>query len=203
MSKRKPAAKIDDRTKIDLFIATVNELTERRFFPDGLNAFNFTIRVDSETQEILTTIQEGDQEDFRAFLTTFRKFLLEGEPSHIYSILKICRRYVKPEETDFVEFLDASKKIWQEIYEHGMIKMKRGKLELSPKYVINLWLSTIFHGDDLEKRKQLQELLEDRVPAVKIQLLWSLPTITNFILRFNDALRISLERNLYNFPASG
>jgi hypothetical protein len=74
-------------------------------------------------------------------------------------------------------------------------------LDLTPKYVLDLWINgQYFHGDNPEKRQQLDKLLASELPSVRIQLLWSLPILTRIILRAGAVVSKALKAGAFEFP---
>ena len=80
--------------------------------------------------------------------------------------------------------------------------MRTGSLVLSPEYVLDLWLNgQYFHGNNLIKGNKLKELLAQEIPSVRIQLLWSLPLLTDIILRIGSVVSKALDDGDFDFAA--
>jgi hypothetical protein len=199
--KRKGRENRTYRENLEVFLSCVEELRERPFILDGLYEFRFHINVDKESGQLTYESQEADQEHFRSFLLTFRKFILNDEPSNIDWVLSVSRRFVKDEEEELREVLDELKAIWKYRYRIGVIQMHTGGLALTPEYVLDLWINgQYFHGGNPEKCQQLKELLAKELPSVKIQLLWSLPLLTDVILRVGAVVSKALKAEAFDFP---
>ena len=189
------------RENLEVFLSCIDELQERPFILKGLYEFQFHISFHDEAGELVYEAQEADQEHFRSFLLTFRKFILKGEPSHVNRVLNICREIVKDEEEEFKEMLDELKTVWKFRYGRGTIQMHTSGLNLTPEYVLDLWINGhYFHSDNSAKRQQLNNLLAQELPSVKIQLLWSLPLLTDIILRLGSLISQALEQDAFEFP---
>lgn len=199
MSRRKKK-KIPYHEKVEIFVRSAKELAERRFVLEGLNEFQFHINIDNKTKKIKTEIREGDVEDFRSFLITFRKFILEGEPTNVNRLFVDCCRFLKKENCEISRALDWAKAAWKTVYEKGIVRITSNGINLTPKFALNLYCSYYFHNDDIEKRHQLTSLLANDVPAVKIQLLWSLPILTEIIIRTQSILKNALREDAFQFP---
>jgi hypothetical protein len=116
-------------------------------------------------------------------------------------VLNVSRRFVKDEEEELREVLDELKAIWKYRYREGVVQMHADGLALTPEYVLDLWINgQYFHGDNPEKSQQLKELLAKELPSVKIQLLWSLPLITDVILRVGVVVSKALKAGAFDFP---
>lgn len=199
--KRSGREDLSYRENLGVFLSCVEELRERPFILKGLYEFQFHVSFDDESGQLTCEIQEAEQEHFRSFLLTFRKFILNDEPSNVDWVLNTCRRFVKYEEEELKEVLDELKAIWRFRYRKGVVQMHTSGLNLTPEYVLDLWINgQYFHGDNPDKRRQLNELLAQELPSVKIQLLWSLPLLTDIILRLAALVSKTLEQGAFEFP---
>lgn len=199
--KRKSRRDRTYRENIEVFLSCVEELRERPFILDGLHEFQFHINVDKELGQLTYESQDADQEHFRSFLLTFRQFILNDEPSNIDWVLKVCSRFVKDKEEELREVLHELKSIWKYRYRKGVVQMHTDGLALTPKYVLDLWINgQHFHRADPERMLQLKELLAKELPFVKIQLLWSLPLLTDVILRVGAVVSKALKAEAFDFP---
>ena len=199
-SKRKSRKDRTYRENLEIFLSCVEELRERPFILDALYEFRFHINVDKESGQLTYESQEADQEHFRSFLLTFRKFILNDEPSNIDWVLSVSRRFVKDKEEELREVLNELKAIWKYRYRKGVVQMHTDGLALTPEYVLDLWINgQYFHGDNPEKSQQLKELLAKEPPSVKIQLLWSMPLLTDAILQVGAVVSKALKAEAFDF----
>ena len=51
------------KEEFKIFLDVVDELTSRRFMPDGLTDFKFKIYTDNQSGKIITKIDYGDEEE--------------------------------------------------------------------------------------------------------------------------------------------
>jgi hypothetical protein len=166
----------------------------------------FCIKVDYDTKRVLFQEPNQDDEDgFRSFLFAFRKFILNDEPANIDWVLNTCQRFVKEDETELKKVLNELKTIWGYAYRTGYIRMEtnssEGRLNLTPEYVLDLWLNADYvHNTDVSKEKQLAELMAQEPPSVKAQLLYSLPKLTEIIIGIGDLVSKALEKEVFSFP---
>lgn len=204
MSRRNMQKRLSPIKRVKKFLDCVEELKARPFILKGLQDFEFRIEFQRETGKIICELNEADQEHFRSFLLTFRKFLLKNEPANIDSILNICRQFVKSEQTELREILERLKMIWGYQYRKGTIQITSGNLNLTPEYVFDLWLNgQYFHNRDQQKTEQLKKLLNKDLPSVKFQLLWSLPILTRTITRIGALIAKALKECAFEFPEEG
>ena len=200
-NNRQSRKDMTDRQRIDAFLSCVDELKERSFILDGLYNFRFHISIDEKSGEITCEFHEGNEELLITFLVTFRKFLLINEPSNIDRVLNICRRFVREDEKELKEVLNEFKTVWGYRYRKGVSQMSTSGLNLTPEYVLDLWINgKYFHGDDPSKQKRLRNLLAQEVPSVKIQLLWSLPLLTDIILQVGYVVSKAIKSGAFEFP---
>jgi len=201
MSRRGKTKKLPPNKRVEKFLDCVEELTARPFILKGLRDFQFRIDFQKETGRINYEFTEADQEHFRSFLLTFRKFLLNNEPANIDSILNTCSQFVKSEQTELREVLEQFKTIWGYQCRKGTIQITSGNLNLTPEYVLDLWLNEqYFHNSDPQKTEQLNKLLDKDFPSVKLQLLWALPVLTETIIRIGGLLAKALSEDAFVFP---
>jgi len=154
---KKYAKRLSPIKRIKNFLDCVEELKSRPFILKGLHDFEFRIDFQRETGKIICEFNEADQEHFRSFLLTFRKFLLKNEPAYIDSFLNTCRQFVKSGQIELREVLEEFKMIWGYQYRKGTIQITSGNLNLTPEYVLDLWLNgQYFHNSDQQKIEQLK-----------------------------------------------
>ena len=201
MARRKSKGRLNmsNHDSLEIFLECVKSLQKRRLVANGLTQFQFHIEFDKDSQRLVCELQEADQEDFRSFLLTFRKFILNDEPVNVDSVLNICRRFVRAEERELKEVLDEIKVVWGYAYRRGFVQMQRGSLNLTPQYVLDLWVNGHYFHSDPDKGQKLNELMADDLPSIKIQLLWSLPILTRIILRLGAVISRALEEKLFDF----
>ncbi len=200
-SRQRSRTDITYREKIETFLLCVEELQERPYIINGLYEFQFNINVDEESGQLVYESNEVDKEHFRSFLLTFRKFILNNEPSNIDWILSTSRRFVKDNQDELKEVLDELKAVWKYRYRKGAVQIKTSDLDLTPDYVLDLWFNgQYFHINDTEKSQQLKEFLANEIPTIKIQLQWSLPLLTDVILKIGAVILKGLKDEAFDFP---
>lgn len=201
MSQRGKHNKILPNKRLCIFLDCVEELKDRPYILKGLHNFQFRIDLQKETGKIICEVNEADQEEFRSYLMTFRKFLLNDEPANIDAILNICRRFVRSEQKELIEVVEQFKTIWSYQYRKGTIQITSGNLNLTPKYVLDLWLNgKYFHNGNPQKTELLKQLLNKELPSVKLQLLWSLPILTETAIRIGGLIDRANNEGAFNFP---
>lgn len=124
------------------------------------------------------------------------------EPPNVNRLLADCCRFVKKEKCEIRRVSELTKAVWKTVYEKGVVRITSNGINLTPKFVLNLYCSYYFHNDNIEKRHQLTSLLTNDVPAVKIQLLWSLPILTKVIICTHLILKNALREDAFQFPDS-
>lgn len=186
--------------RVIIFLDCIEELKARPLILKGLHDFHFRIDFEKVTGKLICKFSEADQEQFRSFLMTLRKFISNNEPANIDGILKTCCKFVKGEQTELKEVLKQFKAIWGYLYRKGTIQITSGPLDLSPTFVLDLWLNGQYFHSDPQKTERLKELLKSDLPAVKLQLLWSLPILTETIIKLGALISKALNENAFDFP---
>lgn len=132
---------LNDKDRLLLFLFRVDELRKRTFYPHARS-------FEADTEMHLSDIGE---EQFIAFLVSFRHFWLQREPTHLDSIAKLIRRHAH--ERQDKELMEAA--------EDAECRFKAAKGELqsigsqgevlgrvTEQEVFDLWLDTrYFHND--------------------------------------------------------
>jgi len=181
-------------------LSCTEELKTRPFILNGLDTFQFQIKFD-EAGQPSCELREADEELFRSFLMTFRKFIMKGD-ADIDWVLNFCRKHVKPDQKNLKETLEEIKEIWKYQYRKGTVQMRVGNVNLSPEYALDLFINgQYFHSNDNQKSEQLRKLSEQSIPCARIQLLWSLPGLTKIILATGSIVSKALKENAFNFPS--
>ena len=192
------------RENLEVFLSCVVELRERPFLIHGINDFRFQVVTDKKSGQITYHSTETDEEHFRSFLLTFRKFILNNEPSNIDWVLNVIRRFAKDEENELCEVIDELKAVWKYTYRKGLIQMQTFGQDITPEYALDLWINGhYFHSDNPEKCKRLKELSAKELSCIRIQLLYSLPLITNLILRIGALVSKALNEDAFAFSEDG
>ncbi|MCL6512225.1 MAG: hypothetical protein K6U78_16255 [Anaerolineae bacterium] len=202
MAKRKKQTNLSPQKRLEVFLSCVEELRERPFVLDGLFKFCFHVSFDHDSGQLRCEFQEANQEYFRSFLLTLRKFIMNNEPANIDSILNICRKYVKNNKKELLKELKELKVIWSYQYRKGIIQMQTDGLNLTPEYVLDLWINGQYFHSDPDKERKLKDLLAYELPSVKVQLLWSLPILTQTVFYIGGVVSKALRQEAFEFPES-
>ncbi len=159
MPRRKkpdPSNTLTPHEQIDLFMARGEEMWESRVRREGLKV-SFNVKWDVG-EEVNHQIEEPDAEDFRSFLTIFRKFISPDSPIFLPKIYNLCHQHIANDECK--EFLAEARAIWLEIHQQpdsGMTVTVNGR-RLLPKDVVDIWINGHYFHDDVEGMRLLESM---------------------------------------------
>ena len=190
--------KLSTYERLELFSCRVAQLGEMRLVRRGINS-QFTIRWDTVSQRLSYHALEPDEEDLRSFLLLFRQFISKKEPVFINRIFSDCLRFLGSDELK--DELNKAKGEWKRVLT-GMagFKMVVDSQNLTPEYVLDLWINGEYFHNDPEKARELRRLMTDQIPLVRIQLLSALPSLTQVILYIGNVVTYSLMEGLFHIP---
>jgi hypothetical protein len=183
----------DERFK--LYVKRVNLLLERRFVHEGMK-YEYSLKWDSTSQAMKFQAKEPDIEDLRSFLLDFRRFIAPKEPVFISKVMNDILRFLSDDHLK--EEVKKAQDEWKRIF-HKMGDMSiivDGK-NLSPEYVLDLWINGFYFHDDIEKAEELERLMKDQFPFVRTQFISSLPALTNIIVYISNVVTHGLKEKLF------
>ncbi|HDZ01485.1 MAG TPA: hypothetical protein ENH52_08490 [Nitrospirae bacterium] len=157
----------------------MDELRQTKIVKDGFNS-SITIKYEAEKGLHFQSVHP-DEEYFRSFLLTFRKFVSEKEPIYLYRIYNICQQYLTNEKDK--EYLVKSRNIWKDTLKSSGLKLILNGREMSPEVVTDLWINGYYFHDDIEKVNALNGMLPHERMLIKNQF-------ENFII---EAVRVVLH----------
>jgi hypothetical protein len=107
-------------------------------------------------QGLRISITQHDEEDLRSFLMGFRKFVSQGEPTHLDRIYNICRQSIRSDQLQ--EGLVQSRAAWRAAQRGGGIKIVFNERNLTPTLVMDLLVNGYYFHNDSRKAAALQEI---------------------------------------------
>lgn len=187
----------DPCSRLQLFIQRAKELHNRRFAISGY-PFKFHIYTDKENQKITYEIVEKpDEEDLRAFVLDLRRFISEREPVFIRRIFNDCEKYLQDEKIK--QNIRDIKSAWVFLWEKGLIQMSSGGKNLPPEKVMDLWINGQYFHDDIDKKEELEQLLNEQIPCIQIQFMISLPSLARVINLTAEIVEYAMNKGLFSF----
>lgn len=195
MPRRKkpdPSNTLTPREQIELFIARGEEMWNSRVRREGLKiSFNVKWAID---EDVTHRIEEPDAEDFRSFLTIFRKFIAPDSAIYLPKIYNLCHLYITDAETK--EFLAEARSIWLEIQQQpdsGMTVTVNGR-RLLPKDVVDIWINGYYFHDDVEGMRILKGMNPFLISATRAIFIDYVIETTNIIRHLAQTIRTAEER---------
>jgi hypothetical protein len=140
-------------------------------------------------------VEQPDDTDLRAYLTTLRQFIMPSEPTYMADIYSLLQLHLKDEKLK--GYLVKSQCFWQDAHERASFGMMHNKRKISPQEIVKLFLyGDIFHGD-LDKEKALDALLPHEHGLFKAQFLEFVVRITEQILYVDRIIKKVLDEDLF------
>lgn len=115
--KPKPPLRPDDVERLRLFQRRMDDLRARRLV-QRRGSTSLSVNYEFGPREQPGPAYEGyDEDDFRAFVSVFRQFLLEQEPVHFLSVAKLVTR--RCPRIDLVVWAKEARRRWTFTMDHG------------------------------------------------------------------------------------
>jgi hypothetical protein len=195
MPRRKkpdPSNTLTSHEQIDLFMARGEEMWTSRVRREGLKV-SFNVKW-SIGEEVNHQIEEPDAEDFRSFLTIFRKFISPDSDIFLPKIYNLCHQYIANDECK--EVLAEARAAWLEIQQHpdsGLSVTVAGR-QLSPKDVVDIWINGHYFHDDVEGMRLLKIMNPLQHSATRAIFIDYVIETTNIIRHLAQTIRTAIER---------
>jgi hypothetical protein len=174
------------------FHRTAGKLRESRLLKEKFT-IGFTLTLSQSGPQV--TVKQPDETDLKAYLTTFRQFIMQKEPTYMGDIYTLLQLHLKDEKLK--GYLAKSQDFWQNAHERASIGMIYNKKQVSPQEISKLFLyGDIFHGD-LEKEKAIDSLLPHEHGLFKSQFLEYILRATDQILYVDRIIGKALGENLF------
>lgn len=174
------------------FHRTARKLRESRLLKEKFT-IGFTLTLGQAGPQV--TVTQPDETDLKAYLTTFRQFIMQTEPTYMGDIYTLLQQHLKDEKLK--GYLAKSQGFWQNAHDRASFGMIYNKKQVSPQQILKLFLyGDIFHGD-LEKEKALDALLPHEHGLFKSQFLEFILRATEQILYVDRIIGKALEKNLF------
>lgn len=196
MTKRRKTRQVwTPLEQLELFKERVDELNSTRLVASG---FYLTSRIGWREDEGLKIEQpEVDKDDLRSFLTVFRHFISNDEPTYLFSIFSICHQYLNNENVK--NKLIELRKAWKTALENNGIRFTLNKKEIKPEELMDIWINGWSHHNDQEYRKFLKTLIPYEENFIQIFFLDALVESTKVILYVGNVVTIALKENQFRF----
>ncbi len=180
---------------LHLYRAKVEELRNSRLLQEGFNP-GLTINW-NKMQGLRFVSREPDETSLRAFLITFRQFVLNNEPIFINKIYNLCHKYLISDKLK--EYLIKSRKDWKEAQKSTGIILVYNKRELNPEFITDLWINGYYFHCDQKKLTILNKILPHEKMLIKFQFLNFLLDATRQVLYMDNIINASLKEGLFKF----
>jgi len=174
------------------FHKKATELRESKLLPQILSV-GFSVKGNQSGFSL--TVKKPDETDLRAYLTTFRQFIMKSERIYMDGIYGTLQEHLGDEK--FKGYLNKSKVLWQKAHNEAGIALIYNGRELSPLEITDLFLyGDIFHSD-VKKEAALNELPPPLRDLFMFQFLEFIHRATIQILYVDQIVNKALEENLF------
>ena len=140
---------------LDLFIQRARELEQTRLIKNKPD-LNWSMNFNSEGEASFTS-QEPDEEDVRSFLLTFRQFVSDNEPIHLYRMHNLL--YQRLTDEDLKKYLVDARGALKFAEQGSGITVVHNDVEVTPERLLDLWINGVYFHNDQDKRQVLEDLL--------------------------------------------
>ena len=133
------------KKRFDLYVRRCDELIQEPAVQQG--AFNIELSLRFERGGPLgVTSREPNEQLFRSFLITFRKFMSDGEDVYANRVNRLLHREVRSDELKGQLLTERQK--WLNACKVGAFRLVENGRVLEPEQVMDLWINgSIFHND--------------------------------------------------------
>ncbi len=192
---RKRAAKAASRSirdpleRFTIFCEKAKELRESDWARGGLGV-KASESWNAAEGEIKIIIKEPQETPLKAFLLTFRHFILRDGPIHIDSIYNLCAVHITDEK--YREYLIKSRDFYRNALHSSAIDLIQNGENISTEYIVDLLINGQYFHSDNDKRKALRELSPAKF-AYMSNFLNFVHRATTQIFYVDDVIRAALK----------
>jgi hypothetical protein len=183
--------------RFSLFRKRVIELSKLRLVQSEAQS-KYQISWDAESGQLTYQAQEPDEEDLKSFLLLFRHFISSSEPIFINRVFNDCLRFLDDE--CLKGEVQKAKEAWRKELQSGTLGMQVNEANLTPEYVLNLWINGYYFHNDPEKTFELESLLKQPLPLVRMQFISCLPNLFQIIFYMGRVISYGLDNGLFKVP---
>jgi hypothetical protein len=191
--RKKTTETLTDEERLRLFSLRWHDMYYSRAYQSGLN-LSYSVNA-STARGVSYNFTEPDFEDFRSFLTVFRKFISIKSPIFIPKTFNSLERLITDGEDK--NELRKSRKTYNEVQQDcGFpVSIAAGGKILTQQYVIDMWLNGFYFHDDSEKIKTLDSLEPFHRDATKA-------VFTDYVIEITKVIEY-LARNIFTADEHG
>jgi hypothetical protein len=204
MGKRIKASQLSELERLTLFVEVAESLGESTYANNPTGG-RLNLHWNKESGFLNTHENKADIDHLRSFLADFRKFTLNDDPVHFYSICNILLRRLP--EGELREFVDRSRSIVRGALNVPKFGIGFGKPkedlainpmaeiegeDIKPERILDLWINTIFHTEP-DKKKELDNLIASFGGIPEYTFVDTVNVITNQIGIVRGVIKEALE----------
>jgi hypothetical protein len=197
-SKVKGSRLRSDEERLELFLKLAAELGTSDLAKKGLS-YKQSYQW-NKLEGFKHELQQPDETDLRAFLTTFRKFISEDSDVYLQAIHRIIYKRLTREE--YRESLRTMNAQWRKLFQKGWMRLKINGRDVSPEYALKVYINGRYFHDDLDYAQELEDL-ERNDPMVsethRAQFLAAVVDTSNYIGWLAHNIDYLLREGLLDF----
>ncbi len=198
MSKgHKITTSVDVVERFELFVSTFDELIKLKYaqLTDDLQ-INF--EISSKKPMVVETSGLGDEEEFRSFLLTFRKFFLQTDGIEINRIYQDCVRHFTNET--WREYIIDARDQWKKRQKITRVPLPYKGRFYTPAEIFDKWVAYFFHTNTVAQTF-IRSLTPDGRRYFEYQLHEYVQSALGHLQYLADAIATNLaEGNVSNVP---
>ena len=141
--------------RLDLYVELADELLNTRAVQD--HAFNIELTIKGGiNQPFMTKSREPTEEVLKAFLLTFRHFMMYKEPVSVNGVANIVWQNLRSDQLKGM--LEETRKQWRQECRQGPLQLIINQDRLTPEQAMDLWINGKYFHSDKRKRERLESL---------------------------------------------
>ncbi|MHB1488308.1 MAG: hypothetical protein ACYCS7_13810 [Acidimicrobiales bacterium] len=161
----------------DLYVRRAEELRCEPAAQDFHMELSLTFKAGAG---ISVTTREPNEQLFRSFLISFRKFVSDDDPVFVNRVSGLLMRALDSDELK--RLLIHARKQWQEACKFGGLRLIENGRVLSPEVTMDLWLNGWYFHNDRRKEVELERLDPLHRIFVRSAFLNHVITATNYVM---------------------
>lgn len=188
---RRASGDYDAEERFDLYHSALIELMQRRLIHTGGLTFGLSFRY-GRTQGLSVSHSNLDEEDFRSFLLTFRRFVSANDPVYVCWIRNAVRQRLRSDV--LTQRLDACFDAWRK--PSGTMVLIVDGQQVEPTVVLDYWINGHYFHVDKRKAESIRALEGIGLLLNRSVLMNYVLDTMNFCMEVGNVLHISRTQSL-------
>lgn len=178
------------REQLELFVYRAEELSESRL----LRYIDTSLQITFTNQKVEFKSSNPDKVELRSFLMTFRQFISNNEPVHIYRIHNVCIQHFTSDE--LMKRLVEARENWKRnIMNQGCILNLEGE-DYTPEELTDCWINGFYFHNDADQFNLLRRLVPHARLLAQSFFLNHMMGATALVFFYAGNIKIALREGL-------